>query len=201
MLKRAFYVGALVAGLASLITSSARAVTVEVDAFNNSSSGGTGLVVPGLNLTAGETFTVTSSTNDLWSAGGLPRYSDGNGLTGDRFASASDDSGRPVGSQIGANFGLWSQNNLSAPFGSLVGEIGGSFFLIGANYTGLAIASGPLSLYYWDSNQGDNFGSITFDVNAAAVPGPIVGAGLPGALMAFGGLIAWRRRRNQAAAA
>jgi len=39
------------------------------------------------------------------------------------------------------------------------------------------------------------------DINVAAVPGPIVGAGLPGIVMAFAGLIAWRRCRNQAAVA
>ena len=50
-------------------------------------------------------------------------------------------------------------------------------------------------------------GNIEFGVNAiltsltpAAVPGPMIGAGLPGLLMAFGGLLAWRRRRNQATA-
>jgi hypothetical protein len=38
------------------------------------------------------------------------------------------------------------------------------------------------------------FGELT----AAPVPGPIVGAGLPGIVMALGGLIAWRRRRMEA---
>jgi hypothetical protein len=41
------------------------------------------------------------------------------------------------------------------------------------------------------------FGELT----AAPVPGPMVGAGLPGLVMALGGFVAWRRRRNQVAAA
>jgi len=45
-------------------------------------------------------------------------------------------------------------------------------------------------------------GQIDFvGVSPAAVPGPIVGAGLPGLVMALGGFVAWRRHRNQAAAA
>jgi hypothetical protein len=46
----------------------------------------------------------------------------------------------------------------------------------------------------------DDFGpSYVFD--AAAVPGPMVGAGLPGLVMAAGALLAWRRRKqNQLAA-
>jgi hypothetical protein len=39
-------------------------------------------------------------------------------------------------------------------------------------------------------------------VNASPVPGPTVGAGLPGLLIAIGGLLAWRpRRRNRSAIA
>ena len=63
----------------------------------------------------------------------------------------------------------------------------------------IAASTGQLSLYYWDENNDDNTGSVAATITASAVPGPIVGAGLPGLVMALGGLIAWRRRKMAAA--
>jgi fibro-slime domain-containing protein len=60
-------------------------------------------------------------------------------------------------------------------------------------------ANSPLSIFFADRYQVDS--SLSFTVEAAAVPGPVVGAGIPGLLMALGGIVAWRRRRNQAAVA
>ena len=175
----------------ALGATSASAATFVVKAMDNSSSGGTALNT-GIALTAGQTLTVSSSTNDLWSAGAADRISDANGLTGLRLATALDDSGKPVGSVIGGNYGILNTAGLAAPFGSLVGRIGSSLQLIGANYTGPAWATGTLELFYWDSNSGDNFGQITFDINAkssGAVPEPttwammLAGFGLLGAAM------------------
>lgn len=201
MLKRTLYVCALVAGLAGLASTSARAVTVVVDAKANSSTDGTAAI--GGNLTFGQGFTVTVAEDDLWNAGPLPRWSNAAGLTGNLFATGADESGENPGTLIGENFaGGYTQDGFNAPYGSLVGRVGlGAYFLIGTSYSGTADASGQLSLYYWDSNNYDNSDFITASINAAAVPGPIVGAGLPGFLMALGGLVIFARRRRGRAAA
>jgi hypothetical protein len=180
----------LLAGAAfavALFARPASATTFMVQAQANSSSGGTALNT-GINLNAGDFFTVSSSLDDLWSAGDLPRYSDANGLVANRYATPADDSGQATGTLIGADFGLWTQGGLSAPYGSLVGDIGGTYQVLGANYAGTAWNSGPLNLFYWDENSYDNFGAIKFDVSAArgAVPEPstwammLLGFGLVG---------------------
>ena len=175
---------ALAAGLAAS-ASAAHAAVFVVGAFDNSSSGGVGL--DSISLVVGQLFDVSADPNDLWSAGALPRYSDADGLTGDRFATAADDSGQPVGTRIGADFGLWTQNGLSAPFGTLVGELGGVFQPLGTNFHGAAWGTGTLHLFYWDSNFADNFGTISATISAVPEPAEwalmVLGFGAAGALL------------------
>ncbi|MBM3343710.1 MAG: PEP-CTERM sorting domain-containing protein [Betaproteobacteria bacterium] len=173
----------VIAALAIGFSGGARAATIIIDVFAqaNSVSGGTGATAATVN--AGDLITVSANSDDLWSAGALPRWSNADGLIGTLLATGSDESGQAAGVQIGANFGLFALNGLSAPFGALVGEIGGTFFLLGTSFNGLAPASGALNLFYWDSNNGDNTNSIrvtvrTPDVNSVPTPGALALLGL-----------------------
>jgi len=187
--KRALIACAIVAGLAGASTTSAQAVVV--DAFTNSSTGGTGSST-GVFLTSGQNFTVTVDPNDLWNAGALPRWSNADGLTGPRYAVSGDESGQTTGTLIGQDFGLWDQAGLSLPYGTLVGKIGaGLFFEIGTSFVGAANASGELKLYYWDSVSSDNTQFVTASISA--VPEPSTWAMM---ILGFAGVgyIAYRRR-------
>ena len=184
---------------ASLIPVQSMAAVYQVKAYDNSTSGGTGVAVAAFNV--GDAFTVSVNPLDLWNAGALPRWSNADGLTGNLFATGGADTNGDLpsgtaGVQIGQSFGTWSQGGLVAPYGALVGAwdtTPSSYFLIGTNFAGVATAStSNLKLYYFDSNFGDNTGSIL--VNVTAVPEPETYA----MLLAGLGLIGFmsRRRRN-----
>lgn len=169
-MKNILTAAAFAAGLCA--ASAASAATVVVNAMANSSTGGSGAST-GVVLGLGDLFTVTVDGDDLWSAGALPRWSDANGLDGDLYATGTDESGESAGTLIGTGppmFPNWVQDGLSAPYGSLVGKLGSTYKFLGTSFSGAAWGSGELTLFYWDSNAGDNSQFITATVTAVPEP-------------------------------
>src|SRR5678816_2450229 len=111
----------MAAGL--FLAAAAHATVFVVDALAHSSNSGAGTGLATVALDLGDVFSVTVGADDLWSAGALPRWSDADGLTHDRFATGSDESGEAAGTLIGTDFGLLNIGGFSAPYGSLVGQI------------------------------------------------------------------------------
>ena len=172
---------------ALLLAGTAHAAVVDVDALADSYHSGVGTGVFAGTLAADETFTITVAADDLWSAGGIPRWSTADGLTSNLFATGSDDSGAAAGTLIGKNAGFYTTADGSFRYGELVGRIGdGQFFAVGTSYSGTAAVAGDLRLFYWDSYSADNTGSVAATVTAVPEPASIAlvlaGLGIIGGL-------------------
>lgn len=176
---------AITAALAFCSPVIAGPTSVEIFASGNSSSGGSALDT-GLNLVTGDRLVSVVDLLDCWSAGADNRISNANGLDGTSPAPC-----RPTG-----DYGFHSQDGETFRYGALVGRIdGGDWFLLGTTYDAVVSATGRLFLAYWDSNAGDNFGSVTalISVNPSEVPEPGT-LGLVG--LALLGIASLRRRRD-----
>ncbi len=169
--------------LVSLVASAqamAAVYTVSANANATTLTGRVGVSVAP--LTVGSTFTISANPLDLWDTGAAGRWSNANGLTGPNLLSTGaadingDNPNVRAGRVIGSSFANLTLGGLTAAQGALVGEWSnnlGQYFLIGTNYSGVALASG-LKLYNFDTTKAGNTGSIlvNFNVNVSAVPEP-----------------------------
>jgi hypothetical protein len=127
-----------------------------VKAKENSVSGGVALDT-GIVLAPGMLLTISVPWDAKWSAGADNRTSNANGLS----------------NPFGGNFGFFTKNGSSFLYGSLVGSVdnGATFFAVGTRLEMTILGPGKLALFYWDSNNADNTGSVTATV--ATYKGPV----------------------------
>jgi hypothetical protein len=176
---------ALASAALLVFSTPAAAASFNVDAFANSTTGGTFLAT-GLNVAPGDILISSVAVDDCWSAGFDDRTTNANGLVGNTTNFC-----RPAAP---TNYGLHPQFGVSLPFASLVGRIGpgGTPFVLGTSFNGVMTSSGELFLAFWDSNNFDNTGFVTAQVNVVPEPATLLllGAGLTAAV---------RRRQRQRA--
>ena len=178
----------LLVALAAVFLSASPALSYTVDAFSNSSSGGTG-VNTGIALIAGQQFTVTvarpTSGTRAPCRGGQMRMVWWEIFMLQVRMSRSRLSIRSL-AKIGAHTPKTVSLLLMAPWWQ---NRQSYHDLLGTSFSGLAVNSGTLTLFYWDSLAGDNTNSVHATVNAVPVPAAVwlLGTGLVG-------LVALRRR-------
>ncbi len=134
-----------------LFSGTAFADVFEVHAKQNSVSGGIPIDTK-LSVSPGQILVISVDEKDTWSAGSGYRTSNANGL----------------GNPLGNDFGVFKKDNFAFLYGSLVGSTdnGMSFFPIGTELNmPILTSNGVLLLYYWDSNNQDNSGSVSVTVN------------------------------------
>ena len=196
----------LILGLLALISlatsAQATAAVYTVDARVNTVTPSSRVGVSVAPFTVGDMFTISVNPLDLWKTRGTRGWSNANGLTGADLLSTGaadingDNPNVRAGRVIGRDVADLTLGGLTAPFGSLVGEWSnnlGQYFLIGTDYSGVALASG-LKLYAFDNNRSGNSGRILVNLEVRAVPEPETYA----MMLAGLGLVGFAARRRQA---
>ena len=97
-------------------------------------------------------------------------------------------------------------NNLSFTFNGTAQFLEGGAFPNDLSIGGLGVIAmtgfDPTpGIFGLSSQLGNGTTTVTFSATTVAVPGPVLGAGLPGLVLACGGLLALARRRRQQVAA
>ena len=174
LLVRTAALGAIAASLMAP-TSGARAAIFTVEAINDIPS----WLDTGINLASSTTYNFSVvSPGTIWSAGSdVPssRKSNANGIDP-------------------SFYGQFTFGDLTANYGSLVGEVGNHFFLIGTGPLSLSGLTGELKIGYWDSFYGDNAGSQTLAITTGIPEASTLAMMILG--FAAVGFMAYRRSPN-----